>query len=149
MKISIIYLDVCALCRPFDNQDYLRIRMENEAVNLILSNIRAGKCRLLYSTVHLKEIEAIEGTAERIELLTLLNTFGENIARDTTDIRHRAEELFKDGFGVADAAHVAYAEIAAADFVTCDDRLIKKCHRRDVKVWCGDPMAYCEKEGLK
>lgn len=37
-----LYLDVCALSRPFDEQDYLRIRLETEAVNLILSNIRKG-----------------------------------------------------------------------------------------------------------
>ncbi|MDF2953368.1 MAG: hypothetical protein OD816_000613 [Thermodesulfobacterium sp.] len=32
---KLIYLDVCALCRPFDDQSYLRIRMETEAINLI------------------------------------------------------------------------------------------------------------------
>jgi len=32
---KLIYPDVCALCRPFDDQSYLRIRMETEAVNLI------------------------------------------------------------------------------------------------------------------
>jgi hypothetical protein len=41
MDISkLIYLDVCVLCRPFDDQKYLRIRMEIDAVNLILANIR-------------------------------------------------------------------------------------------------------------
>jgi len=29
-------MDVCALSRPFDEPDYLRIRLETEAVNLIL-----------------------------------------------------------------------------------------------------------------
>ena len=31
-----IYMDVCALSRPFDDQRYPRIRLETEAVNLIL-----------------------------------------------------------------------------------------------------------------
>jgi hypothetical protein len=38
----LIYLDVCVLCRPFDNQQYLRIRMETESVNLILANVKKG-----------------------------------------------------------------------------------------------------------
>ena len=32
-----IYIDVCALSRPFDDQSFLRIRLETEALNLILS----------------------------------------------------------------------------------------------------------------
>ena len=72
-----------------------------------------------------------------------------HIAKSRADARHRAEELFSEGFGVADAAHVAFAEIAGADFVTCDDSLIKKCRRHEIKVWCGNPVAYSEKEGLK
>lgn len=45
-KLKLIYLDVCALSRPFDEQDYLRIRLETEAVNLILSKVKEGyyKC---------------------------------------------------------------------------------------------------------
>ena len=31
-----IYLDVCVLSRPFDDQSFLRIRLETEAVNLML-----------------------------------------------------------------------------------------------------------------
>jgi len=49
---KLIYLDVCVLCRPFDNQQYLRIKMEMEAVNLILSNVKKGKYKLIVSPVH-------------------------------------------------------------------------------------------------
>jgi hypothetical protein len=34
-----LYLDVCTYCRPFDNQDALRIRLETEAFYLILQHI--------------------------------------------------------------------------------------------------------------
>jgi len=37
-----IYIDVCALSRPFDEQKYMRIRLETEAINLILSKVREG-----------------------------------------------------------------------------------------------------------
>ncbi|MCL4321813.1 MAG: hypothetical protein M0016_00195 [Deltaproteobacteria bacterium] len=29
---KLIYIDVCALCRPFDDQSLLRIRLETETV---------------------------------------------------------------------------------------------------------------------
>jgi len=35
MREMPVYLDVCALSRPFDDQAFLRIRLETEAVNLI------------------------------------------------------------------------------------------------------------------
>jgi hypothetical protein len=74
-----IYIDVCALSRPFDDQAYMRIKLETEAVNLILLKIKEGKLKLLFSPIHVIEIEAISDTLERIELQTVLNELGEPI----------------------------------------------------------------------
>ena len=35
-----VYLDVCAISRPFDDQGYLRIKLETDAVNMILSKVK-------------------------------------------------------------------------------------------------------------
>jgi predicted nucleic acid-binding protein len=149
MKLKNIYLDVCALSRLFDEQEYLRIRIETEAVNLILSKVRAGAYKMLFSPVHIKEIEAIPDAIERIELRSLLDDAGTLINPKSDETRTRAEELVASGFGVADAAHIAFAEQEGASFITCDDRLIKKCKTFKINVWCGTPVAYCEREGLK
>ncbi len=149
MKSKPIYIDICAISRPFDEQKYLRIRLETDAVNLILSKVRSGDYKLLVSTVHIKEIEAILDNILRIELQTVLNRWGERIKVDMAKTRTRAEELIKLGLGVADAAHVAFAEQAEAQFITCDDRLVRKCMNHKIKVWCGNPVAFCEKEKLK
>lgn len=146
---KLIYIDVCALSRPFDDQDYMRIRLETEAINLILSKTREGELRLLFSPVHLMEIEAIPDTFERIELQTILNELGDPIKGDTSKIRARAEDLVSSGFGIADAAHVAFAEYSGAEFISCDTDLLKKCKTSKIKVWCGNPVAFCEKEGLR
>ena len=61
----------------------------------------------------------------------------------------KTENLVNEGMGVADAAHVAFAEFAQADFVSVDDRLIKQCMRLKVTVWCGSPLTYCDKENLR
>jgi predicted nucleic acid-binding protein len=144
-----IYIDVCALSRPFDDQNYMRIRLETEALNLILLKIREGKLKLLFSPVHIIEIEAIPDTFERIELQTILNELGVPIKGDMSKIRARAEDLVSSGFGVADAAHVAFAEYSGAQFISCDEKLLKKCLTHKIKVWCGNPVSFCEKEGLK
>lgn len=149
MMIKSVYLDVCALSRPFDNQDYLRIRLETEAVNLILLKVREGNLKFLISTAHSTEIEAIPDLFERIQLQTTIDEIGHPIIRDILQIRARAEELIEEGFGIADAAHVAFAEYSRAEFITCDARLVKKSLARNIKVWCGNPVTFCEKEGLK
>lgn len=144
-----IYFDVCTLSRPFDEQHYLRIKLETEAFNLILSGVKNGNSVMLFSPVHIKEINAIRDAAERVELLTLLEKLGKSVKVNVARTRERAEEFARSGFGVADAAHVAFAEQAGAEFISCDDALIKKCLNHSVKVWCGNPVAFCEKEGLK
>ena len=149
MKQKNIYIDVCALCRPFDEQEYMRIRLETEAVNLILSKVRDGNYKLIVSPVHIKEIEAISDTIERVELQMVLNEWGEQIHVNMAETRSRAEDLVNSGFGIADAAHVAFAEQAEVPFISCDDRLIRKCMNHKINVWCGNPVAFCEKENLR
>ena len=142
-------MDVCALSRPFDDQGFMRIRLETEAVNLILSKAREGHFKLLVSAVHDVEIGAIDDSVERIKLQTILSEMGERIKSDPPGIRNRAEELIQLGFGVADAAHLSFAEFYGAEFISCDDRLIKKSMSHKIAVWCGSPLAFCEKEGLR
>jgi predicted nucleic acid-binding protein len=127
----------------------MRIRLETEAVNLILSKTREGELKLLFSPVHQMEIEAIPDAFERIELQTVLNELGDLIKGDMSKIRARAEDLVSSGFGIADAAHVAFAEYSGAEFISCDTDLLKKCKTSKIKVLCGNPVAFCEKEGLR
>ncbi len=149
IKSEFVYLDVCALCRPFDDQRYVRIRLESEAIHLILESVRLRRVKLVASPVHLKEIQDITDPIERNNLLALLDNYGEWIGVNMNETRQRAERFFSAGFGLADAAHVAFSEAANADFVTCDDRLLKKCDKSNLNIWCGDPLEYCIKGGLK
>jgi hypothetical protein len=36
-----------------------------------------------------------------------------------------------------------------ADFVSCDDRLIRQCRRVQARIWVGNPVEYCVKENLR
>lgn len=144
-----IYLDVCALCRPFDDQQQIRIRLETSAVELILAHIRQAEVELMVSPAHRLEIGAISDAEERSHLLLLLKQFGIPLEFEATATRQRAEALVAEGLGAADAAHLAFAEAAGAAFITVDDRLLKQCRRINAQTWYGSPQAFCEKEDLR
>jgi len=95
------------------------------------------------------EIGAIDDPVEQEHLLSVLQEVGRRVAFDLPQVRRRAETLAVEAFGPADAAHLAFAEAAQASFVTCDDRLIRQCHRMQASVWCGDPVAFCVEEDLR
>ena len=79
----------------------------------------------------------------------LLRQLGARPAFNLQTVQLRAERLIAQGMGIADAAHLAFAEQSRAEFVTVDDRLVKICRRVEPAVWYGTPLAYCDKEGLR
>ena len=50
-----IYLDICVLCRPFDDQRQARIRLETGALQIILAHIRSDILTMIISSVHQME----------------------------------------------------------------------------------------------
>jgi predicted nucleic acid-binding protein len=145
----LIYLDVCALSRPFDDQTQARIRLETEAVELILSRVRQGDVQLIVSAAHAVEIAAIEDAEERAALERLVKELGHRPRLQLHLARQRAERLTQMKIGPADAAHLALAEQSEADFVTVDDRLLKQAQRAGLAIWIGTPPQFCEKEKLR
>lgn len=145
---TFVYLDVSALCRPYDDQSYMRIHLETTAVNMLLTAVYRRVYTMLYSPVHQKEIEAIPDIMERVELLGLLASHAQPVFVDRKQAKFLAEKYISKRFGVADAAHVAYAELAGADFISCDDKLLKKCRKAGLTVWTGNPVTFCEKENM-
>jgi predicted nucleic acid-binding protein len=147
-KPRMAYLDVCALNRPLDDQSQMRIRLEADAVSLILSYVRSKSLTLAVSPVHYAEVAANPDPSRRSHVQLLLQELGSQIVFDRDASRRRAEVLVTLGMGTADAAHVALAEQVGCDFVTCDDGLLRQCRRIGVNVWFGTPIAYCDKEDL-
>ncbi|MEK7830842.1 MAG: hypothetical protein AAB401_07140, partial [Acidobacteriota bacterium] len=97
-----LYLDVSTLCRPFDDQSAMRIRLETDAFYLILQNIQNGGYELTVSPVHSKEIEAIKDLPEQLQVKSLLAHHGTHTVCDLSQARQRAEQLTNLKFGVAD-----------------------------------------------
>ncbi len=144
-----IYLDVCTICRPFDNQNSMRIRLETDAYYLILNNIQRKKYDMVISRMHYKELESIEDIKERIQVIHLLDTYGKEPKYDYKIAEKRASELILKNIGIADAVHLAFAGLAAEYFITCDDKLLKKARRASTELLVINPIEFCIKEMLK
>jgi predicted nucleic acid-binding protein len=80
---------------------------------------------------------------------SLLAEIGTAADLDLGQAQRRAVSLLNQGLKPADAAHAALAEEAGCDFITVDDRLLRQLQRAALTVWFGNPVAYCDKEGLK
>ncbi len=118
-------------------------------MRLILKKVEAERLSMVYSPVHRLEISDISNDSERSDLLLFLEQLGVKHNIDKKAARMRAEEFSRQGIGPADAAHLAFAEATKAAFISCDDKLIKKCSKISIDVWAGNPIAFCNKEELK
>ena len=137
-----IYLDVCCYCRPFDDQRQERIRLEAEAVLLILNNCQKGIWDLIGSEVIDFEISKIPNQIKRFKVESLYAICKDKVKIDEK-IRLRAKELQSLGFKALDALHIACAEAGKADvLLTTDDDLTKLTSKRVLKVKVKNPCVW-------
>ncbi|MDI6770577.1 MAG: PIN domain-containing protein, partial [Anaerolineales bacterium] len=119
----------CCLNRPFDDQRQARIRLESEAVILILEKAYQRELEWSGSDVLFHELGQT-GDEERRERLILLARQSHQLVEITEEIMERAEILEASGFDSYDALHLASAEKADVDiFLTTDDALQKLVDR--------------------
>ena len=141
-----IYLDVCCLNRPFDDQSQERIRLESEAVLAILG--RSKTVTLLSSEIVDIEISKIPDEDRKQKVILLSSISRMNIVVDG-EIMSRAKELNEMGFKSFDALHIACAERGRADaLLTTDDHLLKKAisYQKSIKVRLQNPLSWLTEE---
>lgn len=139
-----IYLDVCCLNRPFDDQRQDRIRLEAEAILLILGRCEAGAWQWLSSTVVEEEVNKTPSSARRSRVRQMLSGAHGTVALTDVAIT-RAQELKAMGFRTYDALHLACAEQATVDiFLTTDDRVLRIAtrHTAQLQVRVAHPLAW-------
>lgn len=136
-----LYLDLCCLKRPFDDQRSARVRHEAFAVASLLDRAEAGRIELVRSPALRLENDA-NGREDR-RLAAALWLDGATVdAKLSDEVESRARSLVALGFGALDALHVALAEAAGAKWLaTCDDRLLALARRyaADLRVMVADP----------
>ena len=140
----LIYLDVCCLNRPFDDQTQDRIRLETEAIIIVLNKCTTENWQLVTSNAIETEIANISNREKLKQIIEILSIATTRILVNET-IVHRTLELNQLGFSAYDAAHIASAEEAQADILlTTDDRLLKRSLRyRDIlEVQLANPLLW-------
>ena len=126
-----IYLDLCAIERPFDDQRQLRIRLETHAILEIIARIEAGTMDLVASSALLVEHRRDEHELRRALTGNVLALASEVVSMDAR-VASRAESYRRMGLKEMDAAHLACAVECCVDFFcTCDDRLLRRAKRVD------------------
>ena len=137
-----VYLDMCCLKRPFDDQSQPRIRVEAEAVLALLS--ASDHLSFVASLAHTLENRRnpIASRAARVQAW-LDELVPENLDED--QLEERLGVLIAHGFKPFDAFHLACAELSAAEvFVSTDDRLVKASRRMQdlLQTRVTDPVSF-------
>lgn len=124
-----LYIDVCCLNRPFDNQTQDRIHLEAEAIMLILKHVEFDEWQWFTSEVVNFEIQQTPNVERRHEVQLLTRHAQHQILLDSAIIE-RTETLKQIGFKTYDAFHIACAEAVPADvLLTTDDNVLKRSRR--------------------
>jgi hypothetical protein len=124
-----IYLDMCCLKRPFDDQGQVRIRLESEAI-LTLLDAPSEKIEFLRSSALDLEINQNPLPVRAAKVRQWLEKQSPLALPDQSLLKERTEALMAMGFKNFDAFHLASAELGQAEvFVSCDDRLLASANR--------------------
>src|SRR5574341_2033674 len=116
-----LYIDLGCFNCPFDDQGQERIRVETEAVLLVLTRIVERKDTLLWSWVMSFENDR-HPIPERRDEIAQWETRSELSVAVSESLEQRARQLAQSGISALDAAHLAAAEAGGADIVlTCDE----------------------------
>ena len=124
-----VYLDTCAIQRPLDDLNQLRVRVEAEAILAVVAAAEKGGVDLVSSDTLRFEIDNNPLAYRRNYARRVLGLATTDIPT-TPSVSARAEVYEREGAKPLDAAHLASAVEAEADlFCTTDDPFLKKGKR--------------------
>ncbi len=137
-----VYLDVCCLCRPFDDQTINRIHMEAEAIKEILMRCTQDWTLVTSDAVSF-EISRIPDRTRMKKVQNFMDLATEHVAITKT-VARRYHECVEKGIDSADALHLACAESAGAALLTTDDTIIKviKRYRNQITIDVKNPVEW-------
>lgn len=111
-----------------DDRSNLRIRVEAEAMIVLLEMIENGKLQMVSSDVLVFEIMK-SPDPERVEFGLNFLSLGKPNLKLTDYCVNKAKDYEKKGIKAIDALHLAVAEENNIDYLcTCDDRFLKRAN---------------------
>ena len=121
-----IYLDMCCYNRPYDEQAFLKIKLETQSKLNIQKLVLDGKIDLVWSFILSYENAMNPFVEKRIQIAEWCKMAIDDC--DLTDkISEKSEELMKRGLRLKDSLHLACAIFSNADyFITTDKGILNK-----------------------
>jgi len=137
-----VYLDVCCLCRPFDDQRVNRIHIEAEAIKEILVRCNQDWTLVISDAVSF-EISRITDRTRMKKAQNLTDLAKEHVTI-TKAVSKRYYDFVELCIDSADALHLACAESADAVLLTTDDEIIKiiKRHGNQITIEVKNPVEW-------
>ena len=139
-----VYLDVCCLNRPFDDQSQDRVRMETTAIDAVLQRVEIGEWISVTSEAVQDEIRG-DPDQERQERVQASAALSAEVIEVNEGHLARAVALQQLGFHPFDALHIACAESVQVDvLLTTDDRMLRLALRLGGKIMVkvANPVAW-------
>jgi len=121
-----VYLDNCCFNRPYDNQSNLLVSLETEAKLFVQDLILKGELKLIWSFV--LDFENNDNPyKERRDRISAWKSYSIIDCDLCDEISDKAKNLMEFGLKQKDAAHIACAIYANADyFLTTDKKILNK-----------------------
>ncbi|HEX6373692.1 MAG TPA: PIN domain-containing protein [Longimicrobium sp.] len=141
-----IYLDTCCFNRPLDNQEQERVRLESDAIIVILQQVARGEWALIGSGALDDEIGVIPDPERRKRVQRFARVATEFVPLGI-DCRRRGRELQTMGVRGYDSLHLACAEAARANvLLTTDDAFVRRARRlrQDLRVRVANPHTWLQ-----
>jgi len=139
--VDLLYLDYNCFQRPFDKPLDARIQLEALACLEVFRRADEGMVNLVWSFIHQDEATLCPFPERKVATLRLAEICA--VRRGPTKaIRDNAEAWgSSQKLSPKDALHVASAlEATATHFLTCDDRLLRRAARLNLKIALMNPV---------
>ena len=137
----LIYLDICCLNRPFDDQSSLVVRLQTEAKLFVQEKIRSGEISLVWSA-----ILDLENTAnpylERRNAVSRWRQYAQVDIEPGETVVQLAKTLEIKGIKAMDALHLACAIEANAKFLLTTDKILLRKADNENRIQVLDPVDF-------
>ncbi len=128
-RLPIVYLDNCAIQRPLDVRNQLRIAAEADAIITVLESVLSRKIELVTSAT-LRAESALARFPHRKRFAQYVLNLATKEGPSQVDMRLHVRDYIHQGIKMFDALHLASAVVVQADyFCTTDDKLLRRARK--------------------
>ena len=138
-----IYFDACCYNRPFDDLTQEKIRLEAEALLLIMNKILNNKYKLYGSPAIKFELSRMTNDYKKKKVTMLYSSMKKEFLEYDEKINIRAKALGAFNIKYFDALHIAFCEFYQVDYMLTTDKVrMNAVKRSDVTIRIMNPIEF-------